>query len=71
MEVKCWEIIADSLSEAGWSWGCVAAKDSRGGDLFIVDASRHGQRYVVRSDDKLTAFLELESHTYGRSAYQD
>jgi hypothetical protein len=22
--VKYWEIIADNLSKAGWSWGCVA-----------------------------------------------
>jgi hypothetical protein len=26
--VKYWEIIADKLSKAGWSWGCVAAIDS-------------------------------------------
>jgi hypothetical protein len=23
--VKYWEIIADNLSKAGWSWGCVSA----------------------------------------------
>src|SRR6266478_1498062 len=28
--VKYWEIIADNLSEAGWSWGCVSAVGSRG-----------------------------------------
>jgi ABC-type uncharacterized transport system auxiliary subunit len=26
--VKYWEIIADNLSKAGWSWGCVSAVDS-------------------------------------------
>jgi hypothetical protein len=25
-----WEIIADNLSKAGWSWGCVSAIDSNG-----------------------------------------
>jgi hypothetical protein len=25
--VKDWEIIADNLSKAGWSWGCVSAID--------------------------------------------
>jgi hypothetical protein len=25
-----WEIIADNLSKAGWSCGCVAALDSQG-----------------------------------------
>ena len=28
--VQYWEIIADNLSKAGWSWGCVAAVDSDG-----------------------------------------
>jgi len=28
MPVKYWEIIADNLSEAGWSWGCVSALDA-------------------------------------------
>jgi hypothetical protein len=23
--VKYWEIIADNVSNAGWSWGCVSA----------------------------------------------
>jgi hypothetical protein len=23
--VKQWEVIADNLSKAGWSWGCVSA----------------------------------------------
>ena len=27
---KYWEIIADNLSKAGWSWGCVSAIDSNG-----------------------------------------
>jgi len=25
VRVKHWEIIADNLSKAGWSWGCVLA----------------------------------------------
>jgi hypothetical protein len=29
--------------------------------IFIVDAHRDGQRFVVRADEKLTAFVELES----------
>jgi hypothetical protein len=28
--VKYWEIIADNLSKAGWSWDCVAGVDSCG-----------------------------------------
>jgi len=30
--------------------------------MWIADAHRHdGKRYVVRADEKLTAFVELES----------
>jgi hypothetical protein len=28
--MKYWEIIADNLSKAGWSWGCVSGVDSSG-----------------------------------------
>jgi hypothetical protein len=60
--VKYWEVIADKLSKAGWSWGCVATVDSSGRTIWIADAHRGaGKRYVVRADEKLTAFVELES----------
>jgi hypothetical protein len=60
--VKYWELIADNLSKAGWSWGCVSAVDTNGRTIWIVDAHRdYGKRFVVRADEKLTAFLELES----------
>jgi hypothetical protein len=55
------EIIADNLSKAGWSWGCVSAIDSEGRTIWIVDAHRgDGKRLVVHADEKLTAFVELE-----------
>jgi len=60
--VKYWEIIADRLSKAGWSLGWVSAIDSNGRTIFVADAHRDdGKRFVVRADEKLTAFLELES----------
>jgi hypothetical protein len=60
--LKYWEIIADNLSKAAWSWGCVAAIDSNGRTIFVADAHRDdGKRFIVRADEKLTAFLELES----------
>ena len=59
--MKTWEIIADNLSKAGWSWGCVATVDREGRTIRIADAHRDdGRRFVVRADEKLTAFLELE-----------
>ncbi len=63
--VKYWEIIADNLSKAGWSWGCVSTINSNGRTIFVVDAHRDdGQRFVVHADEKLTAFLELETATF-------
>jgi hypothetical protein len=60
--MKYWEIIADNLSKAGWSWGCVPAIDSNGRTTWIADAHRDdGKRFIVRADEKLTPFLELES----------
>jgi hypothetical protein len=39
--------------------------DSRGQAIFIADAYRgDGQRFVVRAEEKLTAFVELESATH-------
>jgi hypothetical protein len=35
--------------------------DSNGRTIWIADAHRdNGKRFVVRADEKLTAFLELE-----------
>ena len=62
--MKYWEIIADNLSKAGWSWGCVATLDCDGRTIFVADAHRdNGKRFVVHAGDKLTAFLELEAAT--------
>jgi hypothetical protein len=60
--MKYWEIIADNLKKRGWSYGYVSAVDSEGRTIWIADAHRDdGRRYVVRADQKLTPFLELES----------
>jgi hypothetical protein len=60
--VKYWEIIADNLKKAGWSWGYVSAVDSEGRTIWIADAHRDdGKRFVVHADERLTAFAELGS----------
>jgi len=60
--MKYWEIIADNLSKAGWSWGCVSALDLEGLTIWIADAHRDdGNRFIARADEKLSAFLELET----------
>jgi hypothetical protein len=63
--MKFWEVIADNLSQAGWSWGCVSAVESNGQTIWIVDAHHDdGKRFIVRSDQMLSAFLELERITH-------
>ena len=58
---KYWEVITDKLSAAGWSWGYCSAV-TRHGWRWIVDANKgDGRRYIVESDELLTAFLELEA----------
>ena len=55
-------IIADTLTKRGWTWGCVSAVDCEGRTIWIADAHRgDGKRFVVHADEKLTAFVELES----------
>jgi hypothetical protein len=56
------EIIADNLSKAGWSWGCVSALDAQGRTIWIVDAREDGKAFRrAHADEKLTAFVELKS----------
>ena len=38
--MKQWEIIAERLSKAGFSWGCVATLNSNGQTIFVADAHR-------------------------------
>src|SRR6266481_7422596 len=68
--MKYWEIVADNFSKAGWSWGCVSAIDSNGRTIWIADAHRdNGKRFVGGADEKLTAFMELESGIEGASGW--
>jgi len=42
-------------------WGCVSAIDREGRTIWIADAHRDdGRRFIVRAEEKQTAFLELE-----------
>jgi hypothetical protein len=61
-------IIADRLKETGWSLGWVSAVHSEGRTIWIADAHRgDGKRFIVRSDEKVTAFVELEAAIRGCS----
>jgi hypothetical protein len=65
--VKYWEIIVDNLSKAGFSWGCSSEIDATGREIFTADAyCKDGKGFTVIADDRLTAFIELESAIQGR-----
>jgi hypothetical protein len=56
------------LGRLGW----VSALDSHGRSIWIADAHRDdGKRFVVRADEKLTAFLELERVTRESLRFQN
>ena len=59
-----WEIIVNKMIKAGFSVGWVSALDHDGRTLWIIDAHRERKRFVVRADEKLTAFVELERAIY-------
>jgi len=44
----------------GFSLGWVSALDLEGRTIWIVDAHGYGKRFIVRADEILTAFVELE-----------
>jgi hypothetical protein len=59
--LKPWENIAHCLVKGKWSLGWVSMINSNGQTIFVPDAHRDdGKRFIVRADEKLTAFLELE-----------
>jgi hypothetical protein len=57
------------FSKAGWSLGWVSALDREGRTIWIVDAHRGDEkRFIVRADEMLTAFEELERAIYDFAA---
>jgi hypothetical protein len=54
-------IIADNLSKAGWSWAVYQRLIPTGKQFLLLTPIVMTERFVVHADEKLTAFLELES----------
>jgi hypothetical protein len=67
--MKYWEVIADKLHASGWSWGYCSAV-TRDGWRWIVDAHREGRRYIVRSDELLSARQVLAPAPFQATATQ-
>jgi hypothetical protein len=60
------EIIADDLSKAGWTSGCIEALDSEGQNIFVVVAHRDGKRFIVRADEKVDRLSGARIATSGQ-----
>ena len=58
--VTDWERVADNVHKAGWSLGWVSALDTEERTMWILDAHGYGKRFIVRTDEMLTAFMELQ-----------
>ena len=60
--MKYWQIIIENLRNAGWNCGSISSTDHQGRQFWVVAAQREdARRFIVRADEKLTAFLELET----------
>jgi hypothetical protein len=60
--MRHWQSIAENLSQAGFSWGCVSSTDHKGRQIWVVAAERSDTGdSIVPADELLTARLELES----------
>ena len=46
--------------QAGLSWGYMSAVDREGRRIWVVAAERNAQRFIVHTDEKLTAVIVLE-----------
>jgi trimeric autotransporter adhesin len=57
---RYWELTADNLSKAGWSWGCVSAIDSSGQTTWIADFSS-----TTGDDNTANGYQALFSNTTG------
>jgi hypothetical protein len=56
------------MMKAGFSVGWVSALDCEGRTIWIADAHRaNGKRFIVRADEKLTAFLGLAAAVHADS----
>jgi flavodoxin len=59
--MKYWEIIADKLSAAGFFVGLLQRGDQRWLAMDFDARKGEGKRYIVHSDEPLSAFMELEA----------
>jgi len=59
------EIIAENLKKSGWNCGCISSTNHEGRQFWVVAAEhKDAGRFIVRSGELLTGFLELEAAVF-------
>lgn len=62
MSKRYWEIIADEIHAAGWSYGFCAVVDPEHGLLHYAWADKEtGHKFTTPAETKMTAFIELQA----------
>jgi len=56
--------LVNNIIKARFSVGWVSAVDDHGRTVGLLNARRDGKRFVLRSDEKLVVFVELERAIY-------
>jgi hypothetical protein len=61
-EIECVTVIATNFNKRRWDLGWALSVVDKARTIWIADAHRDdGKQFIVKADEKLTAFLELES----------
>jgi len=61
MPRQYYEMIADKIAAAGWTYGYYQACDKRGLKVWIAEAHKDDEhKYIAKAETLLTAFIELE-----------
>ena len=59
--VKRYQEIVSNIRKDGWNCGCISSTNCDGRQFWVVAAERSDAgRFIVQSDEKLSAFIELE-----------
>jgi hypothetical protein len=64
--MRDWEIIADNLSKAGWSWGCSSEIDSHGRVLFTADVLAFVLPASAHQPGRMTGGGSIQCGDFGR-----
>ena len=62
-EAQDWKQIAKSLNDEGFALNLLRLVREQERDIWWVELSRDGKRWIIQADDANEAFVELERQT--------